>query len=133
MRRAVLILALCTRSLAAFAADAAAPAELTVRPLLCIVDSRQPVCDVRFLVAWQGIETGYYCVSTDSDEQPLRCWPDAREGSLEDDREFSEDFSYRLNRDEEPAPLASVTVEVLRMDSDDRRRNRRTRHVWDVL
>jgi hypothetical protein len=30
------------------------------------------------------------------------------------------------------ARLAQVDVEVLRMDSDDRRRKRRTRHVWDI-
>jgi hypothetical protein len=30
------------------------------------------------------------------------------------------------------ARLAQVDVEVLHLDSDDRRRRRRTRHVWDI-
>lgn len=118
----------------AMAADDEPPtAALSVQPLLCIVDSRSPVCAARFLVAWQTAATGYYCVSSDRDVDPLRCWAERRAGELEDEREVEDDLSYRLTRGGEEPPLATATVEVLRMDSDDRRRNRRTRHVWDVL
>ena len=37
-----------------------------------------------------------------------------------------------MTAEEYSVRLAAVTVEVLRMDSDDRRRRRRTRHVWDI-
>jgi hypothetical protein len=35
--------------------------------------------------------------------------------------------------EDKESPLAVVAVEVLRMDTGDRRRKRRSRHVWDIL
>jgi hypothetical protein len=43
-----------------------------------------------------------------------------------------ENFSYWMTDSDPDSRLAEVTVEVLRMDSGDRRRRRRTRHVWDI-
>ena len=62
----------------------------------------------------------------------MRCWSEERVGQLSDDRIVRENFSYRMTGSDPDSPLAEVTVEVLRMDSDDRRRKRRTRHVWDI-
>jgi hypothetical protein len=108
-------------------------ASLTVKPLLCIVDQRTPSCDMRFLITWQGHETGYYCVNSELDSAALRCWDEARSGQHEDDREVAETFRYWLNRGAGEPELASATVEVLRKDSEDRRRRRRTKYVWDLL
>ena len=119
----------------AAAADAGGDGEtsLNVKPLLCIVDERTPACDMRFLISWQGSETGYYCVHTDLDSAPLRCWEQARSGRHEDDRSVAETFRYWLNQGADQPELASATVEVLRKDDDDRRRRRRTKYVWDLL
>ena len=106
---------------------------LTVKPLLCIVDQRTPSCEMRFLINWQSHETGYYCVNNELDSAALRCWEDARSGRHEDDREVAETFRYWLDRGAGEPELASVTVEVLRKDSEDRRRRRRTKYVWDLL
>ncbi len=105
---------------------------LTVKPLLCIIDKRTPSCEMSFLVVWQSGASGYYCLFSDFDEAPMRCWSDERAGRLNDEREVEVDFSYWMTGDEFEQRLAQVTVEVLRMDSDDRRRRRRTRHVWDI-
>lgn len=107
-------------------------ATLTVKPLLCIVDARTPSCDIRFAIAWRAAATGYYCVHNDFEAAALRCWVDARLGELQDHRTVVESFRYWLNHGEDRPALATATVEVLRKDSDDRRRRRRTRHVWDV-
>lgn len=131
MRRA-LLLAVCLPGLA-IGEESDARAELVVRPNLCIVDERRPVCAARFVVTWESAETGYHCVLVDEDDRPLACWPDSRAGEVVDERELEEDIRYRLDRDGEAEPVAEASVEVLRMDSDDRRRNRRSRHVWDVL
>lgn len=119
----------------AAAADEAGDGEasLTVKPLLCIVDARTPSCAMRFSISWQSRETGYYCVNSDLDSEALRCWDEARSGRHEDDREVTETFRYWLDRGEGEAELASATVEILRKDSDDRRRRRRTKYVWDLL
>jgi hypothetical protein len=106
--------------------------EFSVKPVLCITDSRKPSCDMSFLVVWQSATTGYYCLFNDFDDTPLRCWTADREGGLTDDRTVQENFSFWMTGDDFASRLAQVDVEVLRMDSDDRRRKRRTRHVWDI-
>lgn len=85
-----------------------------------------------FLVLWESVQTGYYCLFNDFGEDPVRCWSDERAGRIEDERVVQTDFQYWMQEDGGELHLAVVTVEVLRMDSDDRRRNRRNRHVWDL-
>ena len=105
---------------------------MTVKPLLCITDNRNPSCDMSFLVVWQSITTGYYCLFSDFTDAPMRCWNEERSGQLDDDRTVTQNFSYWMTGTNKGARLAEVTVEVLRLDSDDRRRRRRNRHVWDI-
>ncbi len=109
------------------------PYTLTVKPLLCIVDARTPACEMRFVIRWASQDSGYYCVFSELDSGALRCWSEARSGDLQDERSVAETFSYWLNRGTNQPVLAKSTVDVLRKDSDDRRRRRRTRHVWDIL
>ena len=106
--------------------------KLTVKPILCITDNRNPVCEMSFLVVWESGERGYYCLFNDYGEAPVRCWNEEREGQLTDDRSVRETFRFWMTSDDMAERLAEVSVEVLRMDSDDRRRKRRTRHVWDI-
>lgn len=108
-------------------------ASLSVKPLLCIVDERAPACDLDFTITWQALESGYYCVRANVDDDVLRCWQESTRGSTTDERTVTETFNYRLQSGEQSAALAAATVEVLQKDSDDRRRRRRTRHVWDLL
>ena len=107
--------------------------QLRVRPVLCIIDERTPNCQMSFLVLWQSAETGYYCLYNDFGQAPLRCWTEQRSGELSDERTVNSDFSYWMAGDYNESQLAVVVVEVLRMDSDDRRRKRRSRHVWDIF
>jgi hypothetical protein len=62
----------------------------------------------------------------------MRCWNEEREGRLTDERTVRTDFNYWMTGTDPQARLAQVSVEVLRIESDDRRRKRRTRHVWDI-
>lgn len=105
---------------------------LTVKPVLCIVDKKTPSCQMSFLVLWESAQTGYYCLFSDFGQAPIRCWSDERTGRTEDERIVQNDFAYWMKDDSSELQLAVVRVEVLRMDSDDRRRRRRTRHVWDL-
>jgi hypothetical protein len=105
---------------------------MTVKPVLCITDKRTPSCRMSFLVLWESSQTGYYCLFSDFGEAPIRCWSDERNGRTDDERIVQNDFRYWMQDDDSELQLAVVTVEVLRLDSDDRRRKRRTRHVWDL-
>jgi hypothetical protein len=131
MRR-FLTLALLLPALAFAEDEAAGDMTLSVKPVLCITDKRSPSCDMAFLVVWQSALTGYYCLFNDVGDAPVRCWDEERAGELSDERTVRENFSYWMTDRDLASRLAVVTVEVLRMDSDDRRRKRRTRHVWDI-
>jgi hypothetical protein len=49
------------------------------------------------------------------------------------EREVTQEFMFWLSPPTGAEHVAEVKVEVLRVGSDDRRRERRSRHVWDVL
>lgn len=105
---------------------------LTVKPVLCVTDRASPGCRMSFLVIWESVDTGYYCLFNDFGAAPVRCWSDERAGRVEDERVVLGDFRYWMQEDGSERRIVAVTVEVLRMDNDDRRRNRRNRHVWDL-
>lgn len=130
--RLLVILALLLPALAVADESSSDDMQMTVKPLLCITDNRNPSCDMSFLVVWQSITTGYYCLFSDFTDVPMRCWNEERSGQLDDDRTVTQNFSYWMTGTNEGVRLAEVTVEVLRLDSDDRRRRRRNRHVWDI-
>lgn len=131
MRR-LLTMALLLSALLCAANAAAEDMQLAVKPVLCITDKRNPSCEMSFLVIWQSGATGYYCLFNDFGDAPVRCWNEERGGRLTDERTVRSSFSYWMTGTDVAARLAQVDVEVLRMDSDDRRRKRRTRHVWDI-
>ena len=106
--------------------------QLEVKPTLCVTDNRNPVCNLSFAIYWQSGTTGYYCVFNDFDEDPLRCWTEQREGETTDDRSVQETFTFWMTGEDLIERLAEIDVEVLKLDSEDRRRSRRTRHVWDI-
>ncbi len=81
---------------------------------------------------WRSGTTGYYCLFNDFGDDPLRCWSEERSGEMTDDRTVNESFTFWMTGEDLANRLAEVDVEVLRLGSDDRRRNRRTRHVWDI-
>ena len=130
--RLLLTLALLLPALALAEDQAGDDMRLTVKPILCITDNRNPSCDLSFLVVWQSGETGYYCLFNDFTEAPVRCWSEELAGRLSEDRIVRENFSYWMTGSDPDSRLTEVMVEVLHMDSDDRRRRRRTRHVWDI-
>ncbi len=113
------------------AADAAV--SLQVKPLLCIIDQFAPSCAMKFQLRWQSVRLGDFCVNNDLQPLPLRCWDQSRNGELREQRVVSQDFSYWLSEPLHSERQAVVKVEVLRIGSSDRRRERRTRHIWDVL
>ncbi|HEU4780484.1 MAG TPA: DUF3019 domain-containing protein [Steroidobacteraceae bacterium] len=109
------------------------PVRLVVKPLLCVVDKGATACNVTFDIRWKSILPAEYCLNDEAQAEPVRCWPSTDAGELQHKREVSEDFVFWLARPAGAERAAEVKIEVLRVGSDDRRRERRTRHVWDVL
>jgi hypothetical protein len=106
--------------------------ELEVKPVLCVTDSRNPSCELSFVVRWRSVTRDYYCVFNDFGDGPLNCWEEAMAGETTDERDVEQSFTFWMTGEDLERRLAEVAVEVLQLDSGDRRRKRRTRHVWDI-
>lgn len=132
MNRLALLLLLFLPLFVAAETDNEVNMRLTVKPMLCIVDERTPRCEFPFLVVWESELDDFYCLFNDFGEAPLACWNDEHNGRLNDERSVNESFSYWMTGRDAENRLAVIAVEVLRMDTGDRRRKRRTRHVWDI-
>jgi hypothetical protein len=131
-RLSFLIAGVLGAALPATAADPP-PVRLVVKPLLCVIDKGASSCAVTFDIRWQSTRAAEYCLNADAQPAPLRCWPSAFSGEHQQDRAVTEDFAFWLSPPSGAVRVAEVKIEVLRVGSDDRRRERRARHVWDVL
>jgi len=109
------------------------PVRLIVKPLLCVIDKDETACMISFDVRWKSALAAEYCLNDSARPTPLRCWPRADSGEHTQERVVSEDFVFWLSPTAGTERVAEAKIEVLRVGSDDRRRERRTRHVWDVL
>jgi hypothetical protein len=116
----------------ATAADQA-PVRLAVKPLLCVIDKGAGSCMMTFDIRWKSVLAGEYCINDSAKASPVHCWASALTGAHTLTREVSEEFVYWLGAPDGADHLAEVKITVLRVGSTDRRRERRTRHVWDVL
>jgi hypothetical protein len=132
MRRLIFLAASAAFSWAAAAADPA-PVKLAVKPLLCVVDKGASSCRMSFDIRWKSARAGEYCLNDSARPEPVRCWEPAVDGAVLQEREVTEEFVYWLGNPGGTDHLSEVKVSVLRVGSEDRRRERRTRHVWDVL
>jgi hypothetical protein len=130
--RGLLTLACIVPALAWAQDDAETEVRLEVKPVLCVTDNRNPSCELLFAVAWESVTRDYYCVFNDFAEGPLRCWEEANSGQTTDERNVANSFTFWMTGEDLVNRLAEVAVEVLHLESDDRRRRRRTRHVWDI-
>jgi len=108
-------------------------ARLIVKPLLCVIDREAGQCSLTFRIRWKSEAAAEYCLNDSALSTPLRCWPSASAGAHDQQREVSEAFIYWLGAPDGTQRAAEVKIDVLRLDSPDRRRERRARHVWDVL
>ncbi len=114
-----------------------APVQLIVKPLLCVLDRQASSCLMGFDIRWRSLLAGAYCLHDSAEPAPLYCWASAITGTLTRQRVVSEDFVYLLKetglKEGGVERVSEVKISVLRVDSTDRRRDRRSRHVWDVL
>lgn len=110
------------------------PVKLAVKPLLCVLDKDATSCTMTFDIRWQSLIAGEYCLNDTLQPGPRMCWSSGlTAGSTSERREVSEEFMYWLGVPAGTERLSEVKISVLRVGSTDRRRERRTRHVWDVL
>lgn len=130
--RLKLLVVACLAALPAAAADPP-PVRLFVKPLLCVLDKDATACTVTFDIRWKSTLAGEYCLNDEAQPAPLRCWARATSGEHRQERLVAQDFTFWLTPPAGTERVAEAKIEVLRVGSTDRRRERRSRHVWDVL
>jgi hypothetical protein len=101
------------------------PVKLSIKPLLCVLD--------KSATSWKSIQANEYCLNDTLAPAPRICWGSASSGETTEKREVKEEFTYWIGLPAGTEHLAEVKISVLRVGSTDRRRERRARHVWDVL
>lgn len=111
----------------------AEPVVLRVKPVLCITDKRTPQCKMSLTVEWRSRRPGSYCLYNDLSPEPLDCWNQESSGRHVEDRVVVRSFSYWLASGSVDLRIAEAMVEVMSTHSPDRRRHRRSRHVWSIL
>ena len=126
-------LAACAAISAPAAAADPAPVRLAIKPLLCVIDKGAQSCMMTFDIRWKSVLANEYCLNDSTQASPVFCWTSALTGAHILKREVSEEFVYWLGAPDGADHLSEVKITVLRVGSTDRRRERRTRHVWDVL
>ena len=109
------------------------PVKLVIKPLLCVLDKTATTCAITFDIRWKSTQPGDYCLADSTTANPLPCWQRSATGPMKHERSSSDHFAFWLTPPAGGARLSEVKIEVLRVGSTDRRRERRTRHVWDVL
>ena len=106
---------------------------LRVKPVLCIAARDSDTCATVFQIDWRSPQPGNYCLASDHRSLPLHCWTQAAAGEYRDSVTVTQDFYYWISEPDSAQRLSAVKIELLRLQSEDRRRERRSRHVWDVL
>ncbi len=106
---------------------------LRVKPLICIAARNSETCATVFQIDWRSPQPADYCLARDNSPLPVRCWAQATAGEHRDSVVVTQDFYYWITGSDSTQKLSAVKVEFLRLQSEDRRRERRSRHVWDVL
>ena len=129
--RLALLFASCFTALQTFGAEP--PVRLNVKPLLCVLDKNATSCAVTFDIRWKSARAAEYCLNDEAQPAPLRCWPSALSGEHSQERLVTQEFIFWLSPPAGTERVAEAKIEVLRVGSTDRRRERRSRHVWDVL
>lgn len=114
-------------------AQAADDISLSVSPTLCITDSPEKTCDMALEFYWKSDTPGHYCLIEDKSHTALQCWQEDSEGHWQSEQTVSDREVFVISEDGQVAPLAQVEIQVLTTYSEDRRRNRRRKHVWSLM
>ena len=123
---------LCTIALLSCIAASHA-ADLSIKPKLCITDSPEKTCQLPLEFAWQADAMGNYCLVQVANQSTLQCWQQNDQGQWQGTQQVNDQELFWLTQDGQTRPLAEAAIEVLSTYTEDRRRNRRRKHVWSLM
>ncbi|WP_317931334.1 DUF3019 domain-containing protein [Halioxenophilus sp. WMMB6] len=104
-----------------------------MNPQLCITDSADKSCAMVLKFEWQSATTGDYCLVEKESQIALQCWRENRAGQWQEQTTVHDQQIFWMTESGDKVPLAQAAIEVLSTYTEDRRRNRRRKHVWSLL
>ena len=107
--------------------------DLLVTPKLCITDNADKTCELSLDFEWQTNDQGDYCLINKNDELKLQCWRQDTQGQWQTETQVQNQDIFWMTEEGRAEPLAEAVIEVLSTFTEDRRRNRRRKHVWSIM
>lgn len=76
--------------------SAVSAVELLVKPERCIALNQGQVCYQKVLLQWQTEQNSSFCLRLKGEQEPLQCWQEVSQGSLEFDVQSKVDQGFEL-------------------------------------
>ncbi len=108
-------------------------ANLSLTPSLCVVARDTGRCDISVDVSWKANKDSDYCIYNESSDSPIQCWSYKNQGQSQSKVSINKDIDYWLVWRETGSELDREVLKVVKIMPEDRRRNRRRRHIWSVF
>lgn len=104
---------------------------LYARPSICVSYDSDALCSMALEVSWESDVHADVCLREQEQDPMLRCWENARQGTMELVYADTQDVRYALVDAVSESLLAETEVVVINRDLRDSRKRRR--HVWSIL
>lgn len=109
--------------------------KVQLKPSLCIVKRGEKNCRIDLDVRWSASQPNEYCVFRQKEAKPLQCWENLSSGQHTDSLLAANNQNYQLVwlSDSAKVALGQAVLQVVNVVPDDRRKQRRRRHIWSVF
>lgn len=111
---------------------ASAASELRIQPSVCLLQPGETICRTDVAIEWSSTVVLLACLSRLDIADPLRCWRDEQRGEFRETLTTERSTVYLLTSPDNET-LAEAKLDVLAVQPADKRRSRRSRHVWDLF
>jgi len=101
------------------------PTSLELTPKLCVLSSKEPVCDSLIDIKWAQESPLLLCLFDKEIASPLRCWQEQTRGEFQYQLDTDHSLTFQLRKQQDNTLLASEVYQVIRAQAQYRQRRRK--------
>lgn len=101
------------------------PTSLELTPKLCVLSSKESVCDSRIDIKWVREQPLLLCLFDKEIVSPLRCWQETTKGEFKYQVNTDHSLTFQLRKQHDDTLLASEIYQVIRAQAQYRQRRRK--------
>ena len=101
------------------------PTSLELTPKLCVLSSKEPVCDSLIDIKWAQEQPLLLCLFDKEIASPLRCWQEQTRGEFQYQLDTDHSLTFQLRKQQDDTLLASEVYQVIRAQAQYRQRRRK--------